>query len=80
MFNGSMHPKFDNYRTVSAEVLNEVLDKGASHIAYLKGANVIPSMRILYAYINAISHVRDSAIITHLEDEDIMQMVSSIVR
>lgn len=76
-FNGSMHPMLDDDRTVAAEVLNAVLEKGSSHIAYLKGANVIPFMRVLFANMNATSHVRDSLLKDDLEDHDILELYRS---
>lgn len=78
IFNSSLHPTLDDDRSVAAEVLNAVLNKGVSHIAYLKGINVIPFMRILFAYVNSTSQVRDSVKRDDLKDEDVMAMLRTM--
>lgn len=80
IFNGSMHPTLDDDRSVAAEVLNAVLNKGVSHIAYLKGINVIPFMQVLFAYVNATWQVRDTMKRDDLEDEEVMDMFRSMFR
>lgn len=72
--NGSMNPTSDNYRTVVAEVLNAVLEKRSSQIAYLKGSNVIPFMRVLFENMNTTSHVRDSLKKDDVEDCDLLEL------
>lgn len=76
-FNRTMQPGLDDERSNAAESLNYVIDKGASHIGYLKGSNVIHFMRMLFANINAVSHARDTFRRDDLEDEDIMAHVRS---
>lgn len=74
VFNGNMHPFLDEDRSVSAEVINAIIEKGTSHIAYLKGENVIPFMKILFSQINATAVVRDRTGRTDLEDCDLLHL------
>lgn len=61
MFNDNLHRVLDNDRSTSAEVINSVIDKCVCHIAYLKGTNVIPFMRVLFGHLNSFEHVRDGS-------------------
>lgn len=74
MFNGNMHRFLDTDRSLAAEVINAIIDKGTSHIAYLKGNNVIPFMKIVFAQINATALVRDHVQRDDLEDDDLIKL------
>lgn len=47
-------------RSVAAEVMNSVLDKSASFIRYLKGYNIRPYLRIMFALHNFTAVLKDS--------------------
>lgn len=53
--NGNLHHILENDRSVVAKVINSILDKGTTHIAYLKGSNAIPFMKVLFGQMNAYS-------------------------
>lgn len=69
-----MHRFLDEDRSVSAEVINAIIEKGTSHIAYLKGDNVVPSMKVLFAQINGTAVVRDRTELGDLEDVDLLPL------
>lgn len=71
IYNGDMHRIMDSDRSVAAEVINAVIDKGTSHINYLDGRNVIPFMRIVFAFLNAMAVLKDNVKVD-LEDFDVM--------
>lgn len=75
VFNGNMHRFLDEDRIVSAEVVNAIIEKGTSHIAYLKGDNVIPFMKVQFAQVNATAVVRDRIKRSDLEDEDLLALL-----
>lgn len=74
IFNGSRHQQLDGDRSVAAEIINAIIDKGASHISYLDGRNVVPFMKVLFAQLNASARVRDYLGRADLEDEDILSL------
>lgn len=71
-----MHRILHLDRRVAAEVTNSITDKGTSHIAYMKGCNIIPFMKILFAQMNANALLRDRLGRGDLEDEDIVHRLA----
>lgn len=73
VFNGDMHHFLDEGRSVAAGIINAIIDRGTSHITYLKGDNVIPFMKVLFGKINATEHIIDALMCKDLEDDDHQQ-------
>lgn len=73
VYNGNVHRFMDGCRSVSTEVINVIIDKGRSHIAYLKSNNVIPFMKVLFSQMNATAKVRDYIVKKDLEDVDVLR-------
>lgn len=67
-FNGNVHRILDSDRSVAAEVINSIIEKGTNHVAYLKGSNVIPFMKVLFGQINSVARVRDRLGRSDLQD------------
>lgn len=61
IYNGDLQRTLDADRSVSAEVINSVITKGASHINYLYVKNVTPFMKIVFEYVNATAVLRDDS-------------------
>lgn len=59
VFNGNVHRTLDDDRSVAAEFINAVIDKATKHIAYLKGTNDIPFVKVFFAQMNLCTQVRD---------------------
>lgn len=74
MYNGDLQIILDEDRTVAAEVINSLIDNGTTHIAYLEGRNVIPFMKLLFAQVNGLAHVKDFLNRSDVEDEDLLQL------
>lgn len=74
MFNGKIHRLLDTDISVAAEVINGIMDKVTSHIAYLKGNNLIPFMKIIFAEINAAALIRDYVQWDDLEDDNLIKL------
>lgn len=70
----------DDDRSVSAEVINSIINKGATHISYLDAANVKPFMKVVLAYVNASALVRDTIGKDDLEDEDVQKQISELYK
>lgn len=76
IFNGDLHNDLDADRSVAAEVINSLINKGASHISYLEGKNVKPFMKVVFAYVNACAAVRDKLGRDDLEDDDVERLIA----
>lgn len=70
IYNGDLQNTLDGDRSVAAEVINSVINKGASHINYLYGKNVIPFMKVVFAHVNATAVLRDNVGRDDVEDDD----------
>lgn len=77
VFNGNLHRFLDDGRSAAAEVINSAIEKCVSHITYLKGANVIPFMQVLFRNLNPVAQVRVRTGKGDLEDEDIASLIKA---
>lgn len=68
--NGDLQKDLDQDRSVAAEVINYLINKGSIHISYLDGANVIPFLKVKFAYVNAVAMTRDIVRKDDMEDEN----------
>lgn len=78
VFNGDLHNDLDQDRSVAAEVIDSVINKGTNHIAYLDGKNVKPFMKGVFAYVNSAAAVRDKVRRDDLEDDDVEGLISDM--
>lgn len=78
MFNANLQSILDDDRSVSAEVINAVIDMCISHIGYLEGKDIVPFMKVLFGHLNASAYVRERVGRGELENEDIGQMFRTI--
>lgn len=69
IYNGDFQSTLDADRSTAADVINSIINKGASHINYLDRRNVIPFMKVVFAYVNATAVLRDDTGKDDLEDE-----------
>lgn len=60
ILNADLHKDMDGDRSVSAEVINSIINKGASHIAYLDRSNVQSFIKVIFGHVNANAVVLDN--------------------
>lgn len=70
VYNGDLHRDLDGDRSVAAEVINSVINKGATNISYLDGFNVIPFLKVLLEC-QRYGKTKDDVGRGDLEDEDV---------
>lgn len=73
--NGNLHRILDDDRSVAAEVNNAIIDKCSRHISYLEGRNAVPFMKVLFAHLNAMAHIREHVRRDDLEDDEVGQLL-----
>lgn len=66
LFNGNVHRVLDADRSAAAEFINSMIYKFVFHISYLKGENILPFMKVLFATLNACTYIRVTKVKSNL--------------
>lgn len=77
IFTADLQKDLDGDRSVTAESINSIINKGAPCIAYLHSSNVHPIMKFIFGNVNATALVRVITGIDVLEEKDVWKHISA---